>query len=613
MFRIRRIHDDLIPVNRDAIARVQEILRAQFAHAPETDVTSLPEKLRDPFKYKFRTVLFIAEDLRGKVRGFASMLHAPDVGFCYLDYIATDQQRVGRGIGGALYQRVREEARSLESLGVFLEALSDDPKLCKDPETLKQNQARLRFYETFGAYPIVGTQYEVPVGATESCPPHLVYDSVGKDRPLRQSDGRAVVRAILERKYKHLCPPKYVQMVVDSFKDDPVKLRAPRYVKKPVSAAADGAPPKDKRIALLVTDQHAIHHVRERGYVESPVRVRSLMKELDRTQLFETMKVQHFGEKYIRAVHDGSFVSYLKAICEKLEPDRSIYPYVFPIRNASRKPDDLPTRAGYYCIDTFTPLNRNAYTAAKRCVDCALSGAKLLLEGHHLAYALVRPPGHHAERRAFGGFCYFNNASIAAHYLSETGKVAILDIDYHHGNGHQDIFYERADVLTISIHGHPRFAYPYFTGFEDEDGSGEGKGLNVNYPLPEAVDGVAYTETLLRALRRIVKFQPQFLIVPLGLDTAKGDPTGSWSLRGKDFERNGSLIGELQLPTLVVQEGGYDNRVLGSNARHFFEGLWSGTYETKPPAPSSAERRARDEAGRQAAPANAARPAGAER
>ena len=191
----------------------------------------------------------------------------------------------------------------------------------------------------------------------------------------------------------------------------------------------------------------------------------------------------------------------------------------------------------------------------------------------------MRPPGHHAERRTFGGFCYLNSTAVAAHYLSDFGKVAILDIDYHHGNGQQDIFYERADVLTISIHGHPRLAYPYFSGFEDERGQGPGEGFNLNFPLPEIVEGPRYREVLHKALRRIESFQPTFLVVALGLDTAKRDPTGSWSLRASDFEANGALIGALKLPTLVVQEGGYNTRNLGVNVRRFFGGLWSGMHE----------------------------------
>ena len=179
----------------------------------------------------------------------------------------------------------------------------------------------------------------------------------------------------------------------------------------------------------------------------------------------------------------------------------------------------------------------------------------------------------------FGGFCYFNNAAIAANYLSQFGKVAMLDIDYHHGNGQQDIFYSRSDVLTISIHGHPRFAYPYFSGFADEQGEGEGTGYNINYPLPEKITAEGYLNTLKSALVRIRNFNPTFLIVCLGLDTAKGDPTGTWNHIGKDFNAIGAEIGRLKTPCLVVQEGGYNNRSIGINARSFFRGLQSGINE----------------------------------
>jgi len=211
-------------------------------------------------------------------------------------------------------------------------------------------------------------------------------------------------------------------------------------------------------------------------------------------------------------------------------------------------------------------------------VDCALTAAKKLLEGYRLAYALVRPPGHHAEPASFGGFCYFNSGAAAAEHLSQYGKVAILDIDYHHGNGQQEIFYERSDVLTVSIHGHPGFAYPYFSGFVSEKGRGAGYGYNLNIPLLESVDGELYRNVLREALKRVKRYGPRFLVVALGLDTAKEDPTGSWSLVAEDFESIGRMIGLLSLPTLVVQEGGYDTRVLGVNAQHFFQGLWAGSY-----------------------------------
>ena len=578
MFRIRRVYDDTTPANKEAITQAQQILRSQFPGLSRRDVAKLPKQLRNPLKYRFRSILFVAEDQKERVKGFALLFHEPDLHFCYLDYISTAERRMGRGIGGALYERVREESFSLNAIGIFFECLPDSPKLSPDPEVRRQNAARLRFYERYGARPIINTAYETPLRPAGDNPPYLVYDDLGLDSVLGQDMARGVVRAILERKYGTVCPPGYVEMVVESFRDDPVQLRKPRYVRKKTPAPVKASIPLDKRIVLIINDRHGIHHVEERGYVESPVRIDAILNELDTTELFERVPPRHFSENRIRAVHADEFVDYFKKVCARLEAGQSIYPYVFPIRNAARPPRDLPIRAGYYCIDTFTPINRNAYLAAKRAVDCALTAARLILEGQRLAYALVKPPGHHAERRAFGGFCYFNSVAAAAEYLSSHGKVAILDIDYHHGNGQQDIFYERRDVLTVSIHGRPSIAYPYFSGFQSEKGSGAGKGYNMNIPLPEKIDVERYRQALSTAVKRIERFRPDFLGVALGLDTAREDPTGSWDLIARDFEVNGKMIGSLNLPTLVVQEGGYDTRVLGINARHFFTGLWTGAY-----------------------------------
>jgi acetoin utilization deacetylase AcuC-like enzyme len=551
LFRIRRIYDATLPINHEALSRVQDILRSQFPLYSEKEIAKLPEQLRNPLKYRFRSILFVAQGFRRDVQGFALIFHDPDLRFCFVDFLSTGKKKMGTGVGAALYERVREEALALGTMGLFYECLPDDPDLSKNPAIRKENAERLAFFERYGARPVAGTAFETPVAPGGDNPPYLLFDDLGQGIALRRETARAIVRAILERKYAHLVTRDYIERVVESFRDDPVRLREPLYAKG-VESSAGKADPADKRIMLVVNDRHEIHHVRERGYVESPVRIRTILREIGKTGLFQCVEPRHYGEQQILAVHDRRYVNYFKKVCAALGQGTSVYPYVFPIRNAARPPRELSVRAGYYCIDTFTPINRNAFLAAARAVDCTLTAAEKILEGFRLAYALVRPPGHHAERSAFGGFCYFNSTAVAAQFLSPLGRVAILDIDYHHGNGQERIFYDRPDVLTVSIHGHPQFAYPYFTGFADERGEGAGRGYNQNVPLPEQVDGERYREILNRVLKRIASFRPHFLIVALGLDTAKGDPTGTWSLRAGDFEMNGRLIGRMRLPTLVV-------------------------------------------------------------
>ena len=570
MLKIRRIYDDVLPVNQDALRQVKILLRSRIGEVPSEEIEEISRKLRNPFKQRFRPILFVAENMRRKVLGFAMLLHEPQIGFCYLDWIAT--QNTSGGLGGTLYDHVRREAAALDAKGLFFECLPDTIEACPDEKLLKENRARLRFYERYGARPIINTAYETAVKPEDTCMPHLVYDGLARKKLLERSFARKVVRAILERKYADYCPPNYVEKVVRSFHDDPVQLRALRYVKpQAIYETVEGR--SAEQIALVVNDRHSIHHIHEYGYVESPVRIRSILGELQNSGLFDPVKPRSFPDRHIYAVHDTDFVHYIRRACEQVPERKSLYPYIFPIRNKMRPPKEPSVLSGYYCIDTFTPINRNAYPAARRGVDCALTAAREIIAGRRVAYALVRPPGHHAERRAFGGFCYFNNCAIAAQYLLSYGKVAILDIDYHHGNGQQDIFYRRSDVLTVSIHGHPSFAYPYFSGFPEDVGESEGEGFNLNLPLPELVDGKKYRTALTRALQRIDAFEPDFLVLALGLDTAKADPTGSWTLTARDFERNGRMIGELGLPVLVIQEGGYRSRTLGINAKNFFYGL----------------------------------------
>lgn len=595
MFRIRKVTGDIFPMNKHAVDQVMEILRQRFSAVAEEKIQLIPEQLRNPLKYQFRTLLLVADNFKGTVKGFALLMHAPDLDFCFLDYIATRKDQLSTGVGGALYERCREEARLLGSCGIFMECLPDDPALCSDPSLLKQNASRLKFYERYGARPIANTLYETPVKEGDTCPPYLVFDDADTSAQLSASRTRRIVKAILLRKYGDYCPAHYISMVENSITDDPVLLRPFRYVNpsrnsRHASAFSDERPtveqhmqqiPKDGKankikpnIFLAVNEGHDIHHVKEVGYVEAPVRIPSILKSLDNQGIFQKIPVEIFPESLIREVHSQDMVDFLKKAEQNYPNGNSVYPYVFPIRNMHRRPSDVSVLSGYFCIDTFTPIHQNVWKAASGAVNCALSCAgKLIASRGGIAYALVRPPGHHAESRVFGGFCYLNTAAVAANYLSKLGRVAILDIDYHHGNGQQEIFYQRKDVFTVSLHGHPSKTYPYFCGFRDEKGEGEGLGYNLNIPLPEGLTATEYRLLLADAMRSIENFKPAWLVVCLGLDTAKGDPTGTFSFGMKDFEKTGRMIGSLKIPTLVIQEGGYLTRTLGANALHFFKGL----------------------------------------
>ncbi len=233
-------------------------------------------------------------------------------------------------------------------------------------------------------------------------------------------------------------------------------------------------------------------------------------------------------------------------------------------------PKSLLGRAGYYMMDLSAPITAGTYAAALASANCALSGAKFLAENsefslHPSAFALCRPPGHHAGKANCGGYCYINNAAVAANWLSKRGKTAILDIDYHAGNGTQDIFYERADVLTISIHADPAYEYPYYAGYADETGAGEGLGCHRNFPLPFRVEDQVYLQNLSEALGLIQSFGARHLVISAGMDLYGGDPLGKFSITKDGIRQIGQEIAGLGLPTLIVMEGGYNNAALGEN------------------------------------------------
>ncbi len=590
MLRIRKLKDAKRPASRATVVDIQTILRAQFPGMDEDMVAKLPAQLDDPLKTGFVSEIFVAEDGHGTMRAFALLLYFPDLHFAYLDTIATAPGRSGSGIGDALYQEVRDEAREqLGSHGMFFECLPDDPALSPDAKTRRQNEARLKFYERYASYPITGTSYETPLSPGDTDAPYLVFDGLDRFKLPEPAELAVIVEAILRRKYGDLCPEDYIRKVVASVRSGEPGLRPARFGESVTKQAAQPT----ITIPLVINNKHMIHHIREHGYVESPVRIDAILKELDKTGLFKTLPARHYPDRWLREVHDGKLIDYIKEACAEMPEGKSVYPYVFPVRNINRRPKERSVLAGYWCIDTFTPINRNAYPAARHAVDCALTAADQVLGGARLAYALVRPPGHHAERRTFGGFCYFANSAIAANYLSKHGRVAILDIDYHHGNGQQDIFYDRADVLTVSVHGDPSFAYPYFSGFRGETGRGKGAGYNLNIPLPETITPEQHRDAIAGGLNRIARYHPDFLVLALGYDTGKGDPTGTWSNRPADFHEIGRMIGAAGLPTVVVQEGGYRVRTLGTNARNVFLGLAEGVQSAKPHRTATGKRAAK--------------------
>jgi acetoin utilization deacetylase AcuC-like enzyme len=287
------------------------------------------------------------------------------------------------------------------------------------------------------------------------------------------------------------------------------------------------------------------------------------------------------GLDAVRTVHSDDYLEYLASAYEAwVAGDKSpdgVIPSTFPTRPMSRKPGLLFKQAGWYCFDTETPIAENTLDAALGSASCALTGADLLLEGERCAYALTRPPGHHAGRDFCGGYCYLNNAALAARRLLDVSgaraSVAIVDVDCHHGNGTQGIFYEMAEVFYASVHADPNSAYPYYWGYAEETGAGAGAGLNLNVPLPTGTGESAYLDALASALEVVARFRPAYLVVSLGTDAVAEDPLGLLALSADTFAKVGQRIAELDLPALVVQEGGYDLASIGECVASFLLGL----------------------------------------
>ncbi|MCF8362677.1 MAG: histone deacetylase family protein [Prolixibacteraceae bacterium] len=307
---------------------------------------------------------------------------------------------------------------------------------------------------------------------------------------------------------------------------------------------------------------------------DTPLRVESIKKALRSDERFEFITAKQFSERLISRIHP--YHDYILKTGLSLKNDEEeFYPDLFPGEGANlMKKIDTPLWGGIWCTDAVTPIKKKTYEVARASAETALTGAELLREGHEkTVYALCRPSGHHAGPRVFGGYCFFNNAATAAEYLLPEGKVAIVDIDYHHGNGTQEFFDEIKSVFTASIHCDPSNEYPYFWGYAEEKGKGQAVGTNHNEPLPKETQLEQYAEAVNRILDKIREFEPAYLIIAAGFDTHIADPIGGFKLRTEDYISIGSQFKSLNLPTLICQEGGYNIDVLGDSVKGFLLGL----------------------------------------
>jgi acetoin utilization deacetylase AcuC-like enzyme len=335
-------------------------------------------------------------------------------------------------------------------------------------------------------------------------------------------------------------------------------------------------------VITLYSSRHELHapaHEFFRGErvpcFETPARAAFVHDELARRG-HDLREPTRDSSPVLAQVHSPRYLSFLASAWDQwlaLDPangERQPFPSVWPVRTLRDdvEPANFIARLGLYSMDNGTPLAAGTWTAAKAGADAAASAAALLAGGARAVFCATRPPGHHAGADFMGGYCLLNNAAVAAQALRNQGcaRVAVLDVDYHHGNGTQSIFWRRADVLFISIHGDPRTEYPFYLGHADETGEGEGAGFNLNLPLPARSDVGTWFDALETACRRIAGSGADALVVSLGLDTYAGDPISTFALQPDDFSRLGERLGRLALPTVLVLEGGYAAKELGSNA-----------------------------------------------
>ena len=340
---------------------------------------------------------------------------------------------------------------------------------------------------------------------------------------------------------------------------------------------------------IVFSEDHRKHFAQGEVYggelvtpFERPSRMEYILRELKSRGMTDIIAPGKPDMKAIGRVHDAGYLDFLRGAWGewiKAGYRGEILPTGFPNRSLrQRLPRAIDGKVGYYTHSVETAITAGTWEAALASASVALTAQKLVSGGARASFALCRPPGHHAHDDLYGGYCFLNNAAIAAQAFREGGarRVAVLDVDFHHGNGTQDIFYDREDVLFLSLHGDPLDAYPHFLGYADEKGSGKGEGFNVNYPMPTGTTYSKWSEALANACTQIRTFKPDALVVSLGVDTFEGDPIAHFKLKTSDYPAMGEAIARLKLPTLFAMEGGYAVAEIGDNVVGVLQGFDGG-------------------------------------
>jgi acetoin utilization deacetylase AcuC-like enzyme len=337
------------------------------------------------------------------------------------------------------------------------------------------------------------------------------------------------------------------------------------------------------------TDRHRLHHPSGElsggaliPPVESPARVEHILARVRETGLGAIVEPDATALEAAGRIHDPDYLSFLEQAWEAWQREGftgEAIPGSWPARGMSgRRPERIEGRLGHYALAADTAIMSGTWAAARAAAEVALTAQSRIADGAAAAFALCRPPGHHAARDLYGGYCFLNNAAIAAQALLDRGaaRITVLDIDFHHGNGTQSIFYDREEVQFVSLHGDPRHAFPFYLGYADEIGAGPGEGFNHNFPLPPGADYDLWSRALAEARNRVRAFAPDVLVISLGVDTFARDPISFFRLASEDYLRVGAAIADLKRPTLFVMEGGYAVEEIGINTVNVLRGFEEG-------------------------------------